>query len=329
MLQGKRFCINVVSKSGTTTEPAIAFRLLREQLIRQVGAERANELIIATTDPAEGALRQMAAQQGYETFPIPTNVGGRYSVFTAVGLLPIAYAGIDVGALLDGAIACARACANADLQKNPAYVYAAARNLLYGKGKTIELLACFEPRLHYLAEWWKQLYGESEGKGHMGIFPASVEFTTDLHSMGQWIQEGRREIFETFITIAGGKPEVTIPSDAGNADGLNFLAGLSLDEVNRRAFDGTALAHYEGGVPSMTITLPELSARPLGTLLYFFERACAISGYLLGVNPFNQPGVENYKKNMFALMNKPGYETACTRVTAAVQEHLGKEVVSF
>jgi len=328
-LEGKRFCLNVVSKSGTTTEPAVAFRLLRDQLIRQVGKQRASELIIATTDPAKGALRQMAAQEGYQTFPIPPNVGGRFSVFTAVGLLPIAFAGIDIAAMLDGAVCCAHACANPDLRHNPAYMYATARNLLYAKGKVIELLASFEPRVHYLAEWWKQLYGESEGKRLMGIFPASVEFTTDLHSMGQWIQEGRREIFETFINIAGGMPAVKIPADADNADGLNFLAGMSLDEVNRRAFEGTALAHRDGGVPSMTLTLPELSARPFGALLYFFERACAISGYLLGVNPFNQPGVESYKKNMFALMNKPGYEAQSAEVIAAVQEHVGKHVVTF
>ncbi len=328
-LHGKRFCLNVVSKSGTTTEPAVAFRLLRDLLISQVGKERAKELIIATTDPANGALRQMAGQEGYETYPIPPDVGGRYSVLTAVGLLPIAYAGIDVPALLDGATACAQACADPDLHHNPAYVYATLRNLLYGKGKTIELLAAFEPRLHYLAEWWKQLYGESEGKQLMGIFPASVEFTTDLHSMGQWIQEGRREIFETFINIAGGMPEVKIPADADNADGLNFLSGVSLDEVNRRAFEGTALAHFAGGVPNMTITLPELSARSLGALLYFFERACAISGYLLGVNPFNQPGVEGYKKNMFALMKKPGSEAQSAQVIAAVREHVGKDVAAF
>ena len=328
-LAHKRFCINVVSKSGTTTEPAIAFRLLREQLIKQVGKARAKSLIVATTDAARGALRQLADQQGYQTFPIPDDVGGRYSVLTAVGMLPIAYAGVEVNALLEGAVACAQACVNPDVRHNPAYAYAAARNLLYGKGKTIELLASFEPRLHFLTEWWKQLYGESEGKRLMGIFPASVEFTTDLHSMGQWIQEGRRSIFETFINITGGMPEVKIPTDPDNADGLNFLAGASIDDVNRKAFEGTALAHREGGVPSMTLTLPELSARPLGALLYFFERACGISGYLLGVNPFNQPGVERYKKNMFALMNKPGCEAQSAEVTAAVQAHVGKHIVRY
>jgi glucose-6-phosphate isomerase len=328
-LQGRRFCINVVSKSGTTTEPAIAFRLLREALIAQVGKERASKLIVATTDPASGALRGMARKEGYATFPIPRNVGGRYSVFTAVGLLPVAFAGVDAAALRDGALACAKACQNPDLVQNPAYLYAAARNLLYGKGKTIELLATFEPRLHYLAEWWKQLYGESEGKNGMGIFPASVEFTTDLHSMGQWIQDGRRDIFETFINLEGGLPDVRIPEDPDNADELNFLAGMSVDKVNRRAFDGTALAHRDGGVPNMTLTLPELTPYSLGALLYFFEKACGISGYLLGVNPFDQPGVEAYKKNMFALLNKPGSEDKHKEVTEAVRERQGKHVVRF
>ncbi|MHB9026303.1 MAG: glucose-6-phosphate isomerase [Armatimonadota bacterium] len=328
-LKEKRFCINVVSKSGTTTEPAIAFRLLRELLERQVGKARAKDLIVATTDPAKGALRGLAVKEGYQTFPIPSDVGGRYSVFTAVGLLPIAYAGVDAGALLDGAVACAAACATTDVRKNPAYFYAVARNLLYQKGKGIEILASFEPRLRYLNEWWKQLYGESEGKELKGIFPASVEFTTDLHSMGQWIQEGRREVFESFINIAGGLPEVTIPWDEENADELNFLAGQSLDAVNKQAFQGTALAHRDGGVPSLTFTLPDLSARSLGALLYCFERACGISGYLLGVNPFNQPGVEAYKKNMFALLNKPGFKDESARVMAAVQERQGKNLVEF
>jgi glucose-6-phosphate isomerase len=328
-LKEKRFCINVVSKSGTTTEPAIAFRLLREQLERQVGKARAKDLIVASTDPEKGALRGLAVKEGYRTFPIPANVGGRYSVLTAVGLLPIAYAGVDTGALLDGAVACAQACDTTDVRQNPAYFYAVARNLLYRKGKGIEILAAFEPRLRYLNEWWKQLYGESEGKALMGIFPASVEFTTDLHSMGQWIQQGRREIFESFVNIAGGLPEVKIPRDEENADELNFLAGESLDAVNKKAFEGTALAHRDGGVPSMTFTLPDLSAHSLGALLYAFERACGISGYLLGVNPFDQPGVEAYKKNMFALLNKPGYEDQSARVIAAVQESQGKNVVEF
>ena len=328
-LRHKRFCLNVVSKSGTTTEPAVAFRLLRDLLKQQVGADKARELIVATTDPASGALRGEATREGYQTFPIPPNVGGRYSVLTAVGMLPIAFAGIDTGNLLQGAVDCAVACRQPELSHNPAYLYAVARNLLYRKGKTIELFAAFEPRLRYLAEWWKQLYGESEGKQQMGIFPASVEFTTDLHSMGQWIQQGRREIIETFITIAGGLPMVEIPTDPVNADGLNFLAGMSVDEVNRRAFEGTALAHHDGGVPNMTISLPSLSSTTLGWLLYFFEKACGVSGYLLGVNPFNQPGVENYKQNMFALLDKPGYEDQATHVAAAVREYQGKHVVGF
>ncbi|HEX2950842.1 MAG TPA: glucose-6-phosphate isomerase, partial [Armatimonadota bacterium] len=328
-LENKNFCINVVSKSGTTTEPAIAFRLLRDLLVRKVGKDKAKDLIVATTDPKSGALRKMSDKEGYQTFPIPGNVGGRYSVFTAVGMLPIAFAGVDVDALIGGAMNCAKACSDADLSKNPAYVYAVVRNLLYRKGKGIEMLASFEPRMHYLAEWWKQLYGESEGKNLMGIFPASVEFTTDLHSMGQWIQEGRRDIFETFVDIAGGLPKVTIPSDPDNNDGLNFLAGMPVAEVNHRAFQGTALAHRDGGVPSMTITLDDLSANTIGALLYFFEKACGISGYLLGVNPFNQPGVESYKKNMFALLNKPGYEDKAVTVTAAVKENIGKHVVKF
>ncbi len=328
-LEGKRFCINVVSKSGTTTEPAVAFRLLRDQLVRQVGAEAAKGLIVASTDPVGGALRKMAGQEGYTTFPIPGNVGGRYSVLTAVGLLPIAFAGVDIAALHAGAVDAAAACANDALETNPAYVYAVARNLLYRQDKNIELLAAFEPRLHYLSEWWKQLYGESEGKNNMGLFPASVEFTTDLHSMGQWIQQGRRDIFETFINIAGGLPVVTIPTDADNADGLNFLAGQSVDAVNRRAFQGTALAHRDGGVPSMTFTIPTLTAHPVGALLYAFEKACGLSGYLLGVNPFDQPGVESYKKNMFALMNKPGYEAQAVEVRAKVDARQGKQTVGF
>jgi glucose-6-phosphate isomerase len=327
-LEGVRFCINVVSKSGTTTEPAIAFRLLRELLERKVGKDAARELIVATTDVAQGALRGLADQQGYETFPIPDDVGGRFSVLTAVGLLPIAFAGVDVAGLMQGALDSAGACATQDLAKNPAYAYAAARNVLYRQGKTIELMAGFEPRLHYLAEWWKQLYGESEGKDGKGIFPASVEFTTDLHSMGQYIQDGRRDLFETFVAIAGGQPDVAIPSDPQDLDGLNFLAGSMVDTANRAAFLGTALAHREGGVPSMTLTIPRLDAHSLGALLYFFEKACGISGYLLGVNPFNQPGVEAYKQNMFALMGKKGPE-AQAAVRAQVEGCIGKHVVTM
>jgi len=329
-LEGRRFCINVVSKSGTTTEPAVAFRLLRAALVAQVGKEQAARLIVATTGPnPEKALYKTAKKEGYAILTLPDSVGGRYSVFSAVGLLPIAFAGVDVAKLRDGAVACEKACQNPDLHNNPAYVYAAARNLLSGKGKTIELLATFEPRLHYLAEWWKQLYGESEGKNHMGIFPASVEFTTDLHSMGQWIQDGRRDIFETFINIKEPMADVRIPSDPDNADELNYLAGKSVDEVNRIAYQGTALAHRDGGVPNMTITLPGLTPFSFGALLYFFEKACGVSGYLLGVNPFDQPGVEAYKNNMFALLDKPGYKDQHESVTKAVSERQGQQVVKF
>jgi len=328
-LEHKRFCLNVVSKSGTTTEPAVAFRLLRNLLERQVGKEKARDLIFATTDPNKGALRAMAGREGYRTFTIPANVGGRYSVFTAVGLFPIAFADVDVHGLFAGAVDCARATSSSDLAHNPAYVYAAARNILYRKGKTIELLASFEHRLHYLAEWWKQLYGESEGKDLKGIFPASVEFTTDLHSMGQWIQQGRREIFETFVNIANVNPSVIIPEELIDADELNYLRGLTVDAVNRRAYQGTALAHRDGGVPSMTLTLPDLTAYPFGALLYFFQKACGISGYLLGVNPFDQPGVESYKNNMFALLDKPGYQIEAVAVRAAVEARQGRNTVTF
>ena len=328
-LKGKKFSINVVSKSGTTTEPALAFRLFRELLESNVGKDEAKKLIVATTDQHGGALRYLSNMEQYQSFVIPGNVGGRYSVLTAVGLVPIAFAGIDIDQLLQGAINCAGACANPHLEKNPAYVYAVVRNLLYKKGKAIEMLACFEPRLHYLAEWWKQLYGESEGKDLMGLFPASAEFTTDLHSLGQWIQQGQRNLFETFIDVAGGMPEVKIPLDEEDADGLNYIAGLSVAEVNRRAYEGTALAHRDGGVPNMTLTLRELNAYSLGALIYFFEKACGVSGYLLGVNPFDQPGVEAYKKNMFALLNKPEYRDKAGAVIAAIQQRQGKHIVNF
>ncbi len=305
-LEGKRIAVNVISKSGTTTEPAIAFRVLR-QIVESQGND-SSKFIVATTDASKGALRGLAEQQGYETFVVPDDVGGRYSVLSAVGLLPIAYAGIDVESLLDSASVCADACKNADLKTNPAYYYAVARNLLYGKGKEIEIMASFEPRLHYIAEWWKQLFGESEGKSNMGIFPASVDLTSDLHSMGQLIQQGRRSIFETFIDIEGGEPEITVPSEAANADGLNYLVGRQIHDINRDAFRATALAHREGGVPNATLRLPAINEQTLGAMLYFFEKACALSGYLLRVNPFDQPGVEAYKKHMFALLGKPGYE---------------------
>jgi glucose-6-phosphate isomerase len=319
-IKGKRVAINIISKSGTTTEPAIAFRILRELVESQAG-EKAKELIVATTDAKKGALRKLAEQQGYETFVVPDDVGGRYSVLSAVGLLPIAYAGIDIKKLVDSAAECADACKNPDLKTNPAYYYAVMRNLLYNKGKVIEILASFEPRLHYMAEWWKQLYGESEGKENMGIFPASVDFTSDLHSMGQLIQQGRRNIFETFIDIDGGEPDLTIPSEETNADGMNYLAGRQVFEVNKEAYRATALAHREGGVPNSTIRLSKLDVESLGALIYFFEKACAMSGYLLRVNPFDQPGVEAYKGHMFALLGKPGFEEQTKRL----RESLGSE----
>ncbi|MDO8586892.1 MAG: glucose-6-phosphate isomerase [Armatimonadota bacterium] len=307
-LDGKRVAVNIVSKSGTTTEPAIAFRLLRNYLKKKRGGTLDPKLIVATTDPQEGALREMSRTEGYRTFVVPGDLGGRYSVLSAVGLLPIAYAGLDVRKMIDSAADCAKACENPDLEHNPAYLYAVIRNILYRKGKAIEILATFEPRLHYLAEWWKQLFGESEGKSGVSIFPASVEFTTDLHSMGQWIQEGRRIIFETFTDIEGGEPELRVPKDPTDADELNYLSGKTLHEVNRMAYRATSLAHREGGVPNLTLRMPRLDETTLGALLYFFEKACAISGYLLGVNPFDQPGVQLYKDYMFALLGKPGYE---------------------
>lgn len=330
-LEGRRWCINVVSKSGTTTEPAVAFRLLRAALEKQVGAEAAKDLIVATTDPdtEKSALRRVAAKKGYELFDVPPDVGGRYSVLSSVGILPIAFAGVDVDALIEGAVACQEACESSDLQKNPAYYWAAARNLLYRKGKVIELLAVWDPRLAMFAEWWKQLVGESEGKEHISLFPASVQYTTDLHSMGQWVQEGRRNLLETFLWIEDSGPSLLIPEDPDNADGLNFLSGTGLGEVNRKAYEGTALAHREGGVPNMTLTIPTLDAANFGALLYFFERAVAVSGYLMGVNPFNQPGVEAYKTNMFALMGKPGFEEKSAEVKKSIEAAGTTEPIAF
>lgn len=330
-LEGRRWCINVVSKSGTTTEPAVAFRLLREALEKQVGPDAAKDLIVATTDPdaKKSALRRVATDKGYELYDVPPDVGGRYSVLSAVGILPIAFAGVDVDALVNGAAECGRACESSDLTHNPAYYWAAARNLLYRKGKVIELLAVWDPRLVYFAEWWKQLVGESEGKEHISLFPASVQYTTDLHSMGQWVQEGRRNLFETFLWIDDNKPALPIPEDPDNADGLNFLAGTDVGEVNRKAYEGTALAHRDGGVPNMTLTIPALDAHNLGAVLYFFERAVAVSGYLMGVNPFNQPGVEAYKNNMFALMGKPGFEEKTEQVKERVAQAGKTEPLAF
>ena len=303
-LKDKKFGVINISKSGTTTETALAFRLLKKQCEDQRGKETAKQVIVAVTDAKKGAARVTADKEGYKTFIIPDNVGGRFSVLTPVGLLPIAVAGFDIEQLVAGAADMEKAC-GAD---NPAAIYAATRNELYRNGKKIEILVNFCPKLHYVSEWWKQLYGESEGKDNKGIFPASVDFSTDLHSMGQWIQEGERSIFETVISLDKVDHKLEVPSDEANLDGLNFLAGKRVDEVNKMAELGTQLAHVDGGVPNMRIVLPSLSEYNIGGLLYFFEKACGISGYLLGVNPFNQPGVEAYKKNMFALLNKPGYE---------------------
>lgn len=320
-LKGKRVALNVVSKSGTTTEPAVAFRLLR-QIVTD------SDLIIATTDTQKGALRTLANQVGYRTLPIADDIGGRYSVLSPVGLLPIAYAGIDIKALRQGAIDCARAAeAENDPLKNPVLFYAAARNLLYNQGYSIEVLAAFEPRLHYLLEWWKQLFGESEGKDQAALFPASIDLTTDLHSMGQYMQQGRRQMIETFV-ILGGEPDLPLPA-GDNADELGYLAGRPLPEINQAAYQATALAHRAGGVPNLTVTLPRLDAYTLGSLLYFFERACGVSGYLLGVNPFDQPGVEAYKKNMFALLAKPGYESETETLRKAVGDTPANSVVRF
>ena len=317
LLEGKKFGIIVISKSGTTTEPAIAFRILKDMLEKQVGKAAAKDLIVAITDASKGALRTMATEEGYETYVIPDNVGGRFSVLTPVGLLPIAVAGHDISKLLLGAADMEKATAHPG-PDNIAEVYARMRNALYADGKKIELLVNYNPKLHYFAEWWKQLYGESEGKENKGIFPAAVDNTTDLHSMGQWIQEGERTIFETVISVKKPAVSVRVPEDAANLDGINYLAGKNVDEVNKMAELGTMIAHVEGGVPNMRIEIDKLDEYVLGQLIYFFEKACGISGYILGVNPFNQPGVEAYKKNMFALLNKPGYE----KESAAIQAKL-------
>lgn len=308
-LKEKEFGIINISKSGTTTEPAIAFRLLKDQLESRVGKEEARQRIVAITDAAKGALRSLATTEGYKTFVIPDNVGGRYSVLTPVGLLPIAVAGIDIRKLVQGAVEIEKATKpSVSFDYNLPAIYAVIRNLLYRQGKKIEILVNYHPKLHFLAEWWKQLYGESEGKDNLGIFPAAVDFTTDLHSMGQWIQEGERTIFETVISVKSPNKKVQIPYDERDLDGLNFLKDRRVDEVNKMAELGTRIAHVDGDVPNLLIELPELNEKYIGQLIYFFEKACGISGYLLGINPFNQPGVEAYKKNMFALLEKPGYE---------------------
>ena len=307
LVRDKDFSVNIISKSGTTTEPALAFRILRAMLIEKYGKDGAKERIYATTDKARGALKTFADSEGYETFVIPDDVGGRFSVLTAVGLLPIAAAGIDIDQMMKGAQD-AREAYNKPYDENPCYMYAAIRNILRCKGKSVELMVNYEPCLIYFSEWWKQLYGESEGKDQKGIFPASVSFSTDLHSMGQYIQDGARILFETVLNVEKPKKDLEFPFEEENIDGLNFLAGKTVDTVNTKAFQGTILAHTDGGAPNMVINIPEITPYYFGNLVYFFEKACAISGYMLGVNPFDQPGVEAYKKNMFALLGKPGYE---------------------
>lgn len=309
VLEGKDVSVNVISKSGTTTEPAIAFRLFRKFLEDKYGVEEARKRIYATTDKAKGALKQLSDAEGYETFSIPDDVGGRYSVLTAVGLLPIAAAGIDIDAIMGGAREAADRYRANSLSENDCYQYAALRNALYRKGRTTELLVNYEPSLHFFAEWWKQLYGESEGKDGKGVFPAAADFSTDLHSMGQYIQEGTRNLFETVLSVQNTKEQIIIEADKDNVDNLNYLAGETVEFVNRKAFEGTLLAHTDGGVPNLVLEVPEITPYTFGQLIYFFEKACGISGYLLGVNPFDQPGVEAYKKNMFALLGKPGFES--------------------
>ncbi|MGD6777820.1 glucose-6-phosphate isomerase [Sutcliffiella horikoshii] len=308
LLEGKDFSINVISKSGTTTEPALAFRIFRKILEEKYGKEEARKRIYATTDKARGALKTLATEEGYESFVIPDDVGGRYSVLTAVGLLPIAVSGADIEAMMKGAADASRDFSKSELEENPAYQYAAVRNVLYNKGKTIEMLINYEPGLQYFSEWWKQLFGESEGKDQKGIFPASANFSTDLHSMGQYVQEGRRDLFETIIKVDTPRHELTVEEEAADLDGLNYLAGETVDFVNTKAYEGTLLAHTDGGVPNLVVNIPAMDAYTFGYLVYFFEKACAMSGYLLGVNPFDQPGVEAYKVNMFALLGKPGFE---------------------
>ena len=302
------FSVNVISKSGTTTEPAIAFRIFKKMLEDKYGQEEAAKRIYATTDKARGALKDLATKEGYESFVVPDDVGGRFSVLTAVGLLPIAVSGADITALMDGAASGRELALNEKFEDNEAMKYAAIRNILLRKGKSVEVLANYEPALHYIGEWWKQLYGESEGKDQKGIFPAAVDFTTDLHSMGQFIQDGARIMFETVMNVEEARETITIEKEAEDLDGLNYFAGKTMDFVNKSAMNGTILAHTDGNVPNLMIKIPKMDEFHLGQLFYFFEFACGVSGYILGVNPFNQPGVESYKKNMFALLGKPGYE---------------------
>jgi len=320
LIGDRDFSVNVISKSGTTTEPAIAFRVFRALLEKKYGKEGARKRIYATTDQEKGALKKLSNEEGYETFVIPDDVGGRYSVLTPVGLLPIAVAGINIDEMMQGAADAATEYNNPNVAENQAYQYAAVRNALYRKGKAIEILVNYEPALHFVSEWWKQLYGESEGKDYKGIYPASVDFSTDLHSMGQFIQEGSRNLFETIIQVEEVPSHITIESDPDDLDGLNFLTGKTMDFVNKKAFQGTMLAHTDGQVPNLIVTIPDMTPAAFGSLVYFFEIACGISGYLSGVNPFDQPGVEAYKKNMFALLGKPGYEKEKAELESRLSE---------
>ncbi|MEG2380720.1 MAG: glucose-6-phosphate isomerase [Oscillospiraceae bacterium] len=318
-IDGKDVSVNIISKSGTTTEPAIAFRILKDYLEKKYGKDGAKSRIYATTDKAKGALKNLADECGYETFVVPDDVGGRFSVLTAVGLLPIAVCGADVDKIMEGAADARELYKSDELSENECYQYAAVRNILHRKGRNIEMLVNYEPELQYFTEWWKQLFGESEGKDQKGIFPAGVNFTTDLHSMGQYIQDGLRTMFETILYVENSKTDIELTEEPGDVDGLNFLAGKTMDFVNKKAFEGTSLAHTDGGVPNLIIKIKSLDEYTLGQLVYFFEKACGISGYLLGVNPFNQPGVESYKKNMFALLGKPGYENEKESLEARIK----------
>ena len=319
LCKGKRVSVNIISKSGTTTEPAVAFRVLRRYLEEQYGEKEAAERIYCTTDKARGTLKKLADEKGYECFVVPDDVGGRYSVLTAVGLLPIAAAGADIDKLMEGAAAAMKEYSEPDMYKNDCYTYAALRNAFYRKGKSVELLVSYEPPFTMMAEWFKQLYGESEGKDNKGLFPASVTFSTDLHSMGQFIQDGSRVMFETVVTFSESDKDIIIESESDDGDGLNFLAGKTMSYVNSKAFEGTVLAHTDGGVPNLVINVDKPDEENIGRLIYFFEKACAVSGYLLGVNPFDQPGVESYKKNMFALLGKPGYEAQKAELEARLK----------
>ncbi|MCX7708661.1 MAG: glucose-6-phosphate isomerase [Clostridia bacterium] len=320
LIKGKEISVNVISKSGTTTEPALAFRIFKEYMENKYGKDEASKRIYATTDKARGALKKLATEEKYETFVIPDDVGGRFSVLTAVGLLPIAVSGADIDKMMQGAADAHKLYSNPNLKENDCYQYAAVRNAFYRKNKTTEIMVNYEPSLHFFTEWWKQLYGESEGKDQKGIFPAGVDFTTDLHSMGQYIQDGLRVIFETVLNVEKPRKAITIKEDKDNVDGLNFLAGKDVDYVNKKAMEGTLLAHTDGGVPNLVLNIPELNEYYFGQLVYFFEKACGISGYLLAVNPFDQPGVEAYKKNMFALLGKPGYEDEKKKLEARLSK---------